>query len=378
MRFVKTYDELLSFIGNMSLYCYGNGDVGRSFFEFCKRNHIAVGGFIVSDDNNKKQVSEIETHTLSDVLYKINIAYNIKILVTTTSTYHAEIIDYMVSNGIPEQNIAVLYDMVDLKNFEYIKEVERRKRLSIFEYQQISADLDFADRTHTISSYFYGSNFLVKRALGLSSVRDINGIVEHGYRGMDNLILKYEIDEKNQHGDTIYVSSNERKLFLEKHLPSKKIVSVGIYMKYADNLIEKHDFQLLKKYLGRTLLVFPYHSTLSFDCDFAPRKLMEEVKRVKHNYDTILICMYWVDIQSHNYEYFNDIDCKIVTAGNIYDYYFLFRLKTLIELSDMTISNSIGSQTSYCVYLIMLYRMILSAVSKMATHQQMITSTMMK
>ena len=41
----------------------------------------------------------------------------------------------------------------------------------------------------------------------------------------------------------------------------------------------------------------------------------------------------------------------VVTAGYIMDPLFLSRLKSIIQLSDLTMSNNVGTHLGYCIYL---------------------------
>lgn len=42
---------------------------------------------------------------------------------------------------------------------------------------------------------------------------------------------------------------------------------------------------------------------------------------------------------------------EVVTAGHYYDYNFLPRLRSIIETSDITMSNNLGSHLGQCIYL---------------------------
>ncbi len=62
--------------------------------------------------------------------------------------------------------------------------------------------------------------------------------------------------------------------------------------------------------------------------------------------------MYWRDIEIGKHIKYENKGYIIVSAGHRDNNdYFLDRLKTIIELSDMTISNSLGTHVGYCVFL---------------------------
>ena len=77
--------------------------------------------------------------------------------------------------------------------------------------------------------------------------------------------------------------------------------------------------------------------------------LCEEIRRIGQDFDTVLISLYYADIgKAKLYEQYG---FKVVTSGHENDANFVPRQRTLIELADYTMSNSVGTQIGYCVYL---------------------------
>lgn len=122
-------------------------------------------------------------------------------------------------------------------------------------------------------------------------------------------------------------------------------------MQYVDCTLSSAEQENFKKKLGRTLLVFPNHSSHYIETKFDERDLILEIEKVKNKFDTVLVCMYWKDILLKKEQPYKDKKYKIVTAGHIFDYNFLPRLKSIIKLADVTMSNAIGTHMGYCVYL---------------------------
>lgn len=348
MQYVDNIREVISFKGKDLLFCYGVGVVGRDFCDLCEKHDIEVEGYVISDGQNNNVDVKKPVFFLSTFLCQFP---NQKIIVTTDKKYHNEIHNNLLKSGVSENNMVFLRDIINFIRRVFVEDVEYRKSLSIFDYKKVAMPLHFVTRRHTDINFYYGNERLIKKALDISTEDDLNAEIEHSPRGIDNLIIHYEVDKENKFGDTIYVSSNERKKFLQKHLPSKKIVSVGLYIKYAERIISDIEFSKIKKELGKVLLVFPYHSTGGFSCKFEPVILLSEIQKYESDFDNILVCMYWHDVVEQNEEIFKKNGYKIVTAGNIYDYYFTSRLRTIIELSDMTMSNAIGTHIAYCTCL---------------------------
>ena len=69
------------------------------------------------------------------------------------------------------------------------------------------------------------------------------------------------------------------------------------------------------------------------------------------DYDTVFISMIGYDIELGANKYYEDKGYVVVTSGSRSDPYFLNRQRDLIELADMTISNSIGTHIGYCICL---------------------------
>lgn len=78
---------------------------------------------------------------------------------------------------------------------------------------------------------------------------------------------------------------------------------------------------------------------------------MREIDRVGKDYDSIFVSMYWVDIVNGKHKIYKDKGYTIVCSGNRFDPRFLSRQKDLIELSDMTMSNDLGTHVGYSVAL---------------------------
>lgn len=133
----------------------------------------------------------------------------------------------------------------------------------------------------------------------------------------------------------------------------KPVHVIGTYMNYAQNLYPKNKFDHIKQQLGKTLLVFPSHSIHTVYTQFNARDFIQFIQKIKEQgqFDSVLVCLYYKDIELGHAHIYEQHGYRIVTAGWIVDYHFLDRLKTLILLSDYTISNDLGTHIGYCVQL---------------------------
>lgn len=141
-----------------------------------------------------------------------------------------------------------------------------------------------------------------------------------------------------------------RKKILKKYYRTP-IFSVGPYIHYASDYYDEKQFLSVKSKLGKTLLVFPTHSTDDSSLVFSQNNFLTKILSLSKNFDSILICSFWWNIDDPIILKLKSIGCKIVSAGYREDPLFLSRLKTIIKLSDFCIGDSIGTHIGYCTYL---------------------------
>lgn len=204
-----------------------------------------------------------------------------------------------------------------------------------------------SDKSGIQGNYCYGNLQAVKLATGDDF--DPHCMIEHGiYFGRNVLEEECIYPEIS----TIYTYSPYRLEVLREHFGNnfdKNIVSVGPYVCYANHLMSERKRLKLKEKWGKTLLVFPSHSSpeenLSFDYD----EWIKEIDRRAEGYDTIVICLFWLDILLGNHKYYLNRGYVLACCGNRLDPNFLSRQKDIISLADMTMSNDIGTNIGYCI-----------------------------
>lgn len=227
----------------------------------------------------------------------------------------------------------------------FYSEIEKRKKLSIFNYKELSQPLPYYPIETAKDSNFYGIYHSIKKFTG---IKKITHSIEHGlYLGNYVPFATYLNTTKS-----IITFSENRKKHLINAKIKKPIVSIGPYIHYATLTVSENEFKKLKQSLGKTFLLFPSHSIKDFNANMDISDLINNVKKIASTYNSILVCLFYRDILDGIYpKYFEEAGFKIVTAGNRYDINFLSRLKLIIELADFTASNTIGTHTGYCVHL---------------------------
>lgn len=232
-----------------------------------------------------------------------------------------------------------------ISSYRYTIEIRRREKYSVFDYKQLAVDMPLVTREYGYNA-FYGIAGIIKEKFHLPQGQPFNGIIEHGFCLPPDDVSEIELPFKN-----VYVMGKIRQEYLQKQFPEKKIYSIGPYIQYVNSFqsIEWIDEQ--RKRLGKTLLVFPSHSTHHVRMTFNKTQFFSEVEhiRIRYKFATVLVCLYWKDILLHFDEALMPSGYQVVTAGHIYDPNFLLRLKTIFLLADVAMGNSIGTHIGYAI-----------------------------
>lgn len=144
--------------------------------------------------------------------------------------------------------------------------------------------------------------------------------------------------------------SQFRKSILQQYYQTP-IFCVGPYIHYAQDYYTPTEFERKKEILGKNLLVFPTHSTDDSKITYEQQNFIDIILEYKRNFDSVTICAFWWNIDDPLIKFLKKLGCNIVSAGYREDKKFLSRLKAIIQLSDFTIGDSIGTHIGYCLYL---------------------------
>ncbi|WP_289422252.1 hypothetical protein [Thomasclavelia cocleata] len=198
----------------------------------------------------------------------------------------------------------------------------------------------------------YGNNYTLKKYLTLPNSYQFKLVIQHATNFRDRKVDQ----EFDQNLPIILTNSTLTKKLLSKYAPQAELIPISYPFLYASDYFSKEKFLKEKQRLGKNLLFFPIHSDCNLSISFNLQYLLEKLEKIKEDYhfDSITICCYWLDILnnsihqicknfSHNY--------NIVCAGHLMDINFLPRLKTIINLSDLVVSNFPGSYLFYSMAL---------------------------
>ena len=128
----------------------------------------------------------------------------------------------------------------------------------------------------------------------------------------------------------------------------RPVFIVGPYIQYAKSFYTKNTIDLTKKQNGKTLLVFPSHSTEKTGVSYDEKNYLSTVHKISSRFSTVLVCSYWWNLNDPLIKRFESEGYKIVSAGIRDDISFIKRLKTIITLADFAIGDSVGTHVGYC------------------------------
>lgn len=240
-----------------------------------------------------------------------------------------------------------LYNKNPLSKLLYEKEIKKRSKLSFTNIKALSKHINmFAPYTYELHhpNDWYGHAKIFKKFLGLTETYQFKFVIEHG-TCITNETVRVDL-ETNLPSFVTY--SNRRASVFKKY--KDYVYSIGPFINYADDLLSEEEFNKENKRLGKSLLLFPMHSTLDTKCNFDIINLCKIVKKIGKNFNTIRVCLYWTDLLKGHAKIYRDLGFEVITAGHILDPNFLPRLRSIIKLASYTVSNGISSHVAYCIF----------------------------
>lgn len=173
-----------------------------------------------------------------------------------------------------------------------------------------------------------------------------NYYVEHGVVFNDSI---GSIKGLSKRVKTIYTFSKERTKIIKAHFPDKHIVPIGPYIYMVPFFKKKSELDRMKAIAGKTLVVFPAHGLDIVKAQYDEEAFLKEIKSVAIQFETVYICLHYIDILKGKDKQYASLGYKVLCAGHKLDIHFINRLKDIIYLSDMTMSNSLGTHLGYSV-----------------------------
>lgn len=252
-----------------------------------------------------------------------------------------------------------------------VKKYSHNKKINkiVKECEKIDSILDYSMFKQYISNVKAQSNsiFLAKEMFGGEGLLyghreaffDYAGITHHKERflfphfehGIDlkGKILPAIYDELNH--SFVYQGPYKNEM-THRERPMCPVYNLGPYVLYAKKYYDVNRFAKIKEKNGKTVLLFPAHTFEGATVTFDKEKFVKDVfDQFREDYDTILVSVYWNDVDDPIYDLFEKEGAQLVSAGFRGDSNFIVRLRAMIEMSDAVASNALGSYIGYAMAL---------------------------
>lgn len=198
----------------------------------------------------------------------------------------------------------------------------------------------------------YGNEQLLRTYSGREDY--LTSIIEHGvYFGNNTQKVGNEFEWEL---GCILTYGDYRKNLINEVFPDYYCETIGVPIHYAKEDKEfRKELELKIDTEKRTLLFFPVHGNEFFSPVYDIKKTICKVIQIANQRKcyNIIMCVYHGDVALFRKiaEEINEDRVVITTCGNRYDARFLCRHRSMIQLSDLTASNSLGTHLGYCIYL---------------------------
>lgn len=197
------------------------------------------------------------------------------------------------------------------------------------------------------SNFGYGHEHWLKKCASYQT--PIHAAIEHGvYFGDQVGGYGNPVREEWQIG-SILTYGSYRKELLEEAYPNNKIYAIGPYISYVETderLLSERAEHLVGS--DRTLTLFPAHSIphmkRSYDHDVLIAKTIEIA--YKADCDDMAVCLSPMDIDTKLAHKYHDAGFRVECCGND-AIRFLARQRAILETSDLTVSNDLGTHVGY-------------------------------
>ena len=195
---------------------------------------------------------------------------------------------------------------------------------------------------YSLANSYYGIGKMLEDAAHYRG--NLPGFIEHGlHLGGENPVTA------NSVLPFVVTLGPKRRRVIRRTVSDKPILTVGPYIHYAPSLLDEGSFAEIKNKIGKMLLVFPAHGVEGVDVEYDSAGFIDEVRSfVRHqSIDTVFVCLYFKDLPLFRSVY-EKAGYYVVCSGHRSDPSFLSRQRSFIELSDYTMSNSVGTHIGYC------------------------------
>lgn len=245
--------------------------------------------------------------------------------------------------------------------FSYNKKMESFTH-KISEVDSIAHIDDFVEALKEIPNQIMGSTYSLKHSYGENTMygyaEELLNYAGLSYKDIFYLpLLEHGISvpdffQSSMKHPYIFEGRYKEKLWNEN---SKGVhcYYVGPYIYYAKDYYEKAELNKEKEKLGKTVLVFPPHST---EVDEEGKYTLNQFDKylfgsIGKQFDSIIACIFWINLGDPYVEKLRSKGVKVVSAGFKLDPLFIRRLRTIIDFADTVLYPAFTTSIGYAYHL---------------------------
>ncbi len=216
------------------------------------------------------------------------------------------------------------------------------------ELSLLCADRELKTPEHHTANDFYGHAHTLKVYCGLAPEYQIKAAIEHAPTLGE---FVWGPDQSCEFPTILSFSPARFNQIRERS--AKALFAIGSPILYAKSALTQEALAHERQRLGRSLLVFPSHSSHFLKIQYDLQDYCEKIKKVAKTSDceTVRVCLYWKDVLLGADQLYSAHGFELVSAGHMFDPLFLPRLRSIIESATFATSSEGSTAAGYCVAL---------------------------
>lgn len=339
------------------IYCYGAGHFGRRFGLYAIKKNIDIEAYIVSNE------ADSGACVYGKMIYSLTectLTRQDGVIITVFADEAIQEIKFILEAEMDNVPIYLLKDDDSFKKWEdrrksrykrkrYKKSVDSLKRKSIFDFKANVKSHPWFNKTKSGKEINprvipYGIDRAIRSCYKRIPVDIYRSSLAHGV-ALASLFDEYD---RNPENNVHYCMSD---FFEKQEMPNVTHHVVGPYINYVKILYSKSRMRNWKNKLGKTLLVFPAHSTDAGKTIFDQTDFISHIKvfGMEQKVSSIVVCLHPTDIANGDEQAYLEAGFRVVTGGSGTDYNFTRRLKSIISLADIVVTNALGTHVGYVI-----------------------------
>ncbi len=187
----------------------------------------------------------------------------------------------------------------------------------------------------------YGFNKIIKQYGYFPWYLPLPANLEHGWTPRDHAL---PTDLKTRKPLMLVMSRRRKAQWKEKSkIPVEVMGSPFIHFKNLHKITQNKD--------ARGTVIFPAHSTYDLKSEYDIKEFCEKLKKLPKKFQSVTICLFYLDFISSKADIYRKLGFKVVTAGckfgNSLD--FVKNFYAILKTHKFSASNQVSSATFYAV-----------------------------